>query len=106
MREACDACGGTVVVAHLPGTRAVALDAEEVCPPTRCPLCRQVESRGHERGPWCHRCGGTGIVGDPLPQPGVCLDADGRARVYAGRRRAGEAVHRIHRCAAALPRAA
>lgn len=66
-------------------------------PPGPCPLCKQIEQRGHDRG-WCWRCGGTGILGDPLPQPGVALNADGRARVYRGRRFKGEAVHRIHPC--------
>ena len=79
----------------------VAVEAEEIMPPTPCPLCRAVESRGHSRGHWCFRCGGTGVVGEALPEPGVAIDPAGRARVYAGERAVGEAVHSVHRCALA-----
>lgn len=88
-------CGAAVLVVRLRG-RVVVLDAREVMPPMRCPLCRIVEARGQDRGPWCWRCGGTGYVGDPLPEPGVCVGVDGQARFFTGTRREGESVHRPH----------
>lgn len=97
-RGACG-CGEAVVVARLNGERAVVLDAREVLPPSPCPLCRALRSRSLEPGAFCWRCGGTEVVGDPLPEPGVAVGPEGGARVYDGSRRVGEAVHRIHDCA-------
>lgn len=85
------------MLVQLPGHRFVIIDAAEVIPPQPCPLCKQIEQRGHDRG-WCWRCAGTGVIGDPLPQPGIALGPDGRARVFGGRRNQGEAVHRLHPC--------
>lgn len=92
-------CGEEVLGLDLPNGVRVVVDVQEVTPPGRCPLCAAVETRGQDRGPWCWRCGGTAVVGEPLPQPAIALDPYGRARVFKGRRRKGEAIHRLHPCA-------
>lgn len=89
-------CGSDVLIVRLEGQRVVTLELEEVLPPMPCPLCRMILTRGQNPGPWCWRCGGTRMVGEPLPEPGVALGPDGAARVFSGRRRTGEAVHRLH----------
>jgi hypothetical protein len=98
-RVECDRCAMPVVVVELMATGVtVVLDADEVLPPTPCPLCRLIESRGQRRGAWCWRCGGTGVVGSALPEPGVAIDKHGHGRIFQGKRRTGEAVHRLHPC--------
>lgn len=96
VRGACG-CDAAVLVVRLPNAREVVLDAEEVMPPGPCPLCKQIEQRGHDRG-WCWRCGGTGVIGHALPQPAIRVDADGRAYIFKGRRQRGDAVYRLHLC--------
>lgn len=96
IRGVCPTCGAAVLVVRLEGQRVVVLEAQEVAPPQRCPLCRTIEARGQKRGPWCWRCGGTGVIGEALPEPAVRLGPEGEARVYAGEREVGEAVHRLH----------
>lgn len=99
VRGACPGCGEEVLVVELVLTgRDVVLDPAEVLPTSPCPLCRSVESSGRDAGAWCWRCGGTRVVGEPLPEPGVCIDQHGHARSFRGFRRKGEAVHRPHRC--------
>lgn len=100
-RAQCDRCGADVVLVELVadgGTEEVAVvELGEVLEAGPCPLCAQVEGRGHERG-HCWRCGGSRVVGEVLPAHGVAIDESGRGRRLRGRPRRGEGVHRVHVC--------
>lgn len=93
-RVACG-CGERVLIVKLGGS-LILVDAEEVVPVQDCPLCRAIKTRGQKPGNWCWRCGGTEVIGEPLPVPAVGLLDSGMARAFDGARVAGEAVHRLH----------
>lgn len=96
---ACRACHEPVLVAELEDGRDVALEPRELLAEHRCPLCRQIAAKNHRRTGRCLRCGGSGYLGESLPDFAVALDADGIARPrIAAQRRPGEALHRPHRC--------
>jgi hypothetical protein len=96
-RGACPSCGRRVLAVEVDG-REVVVEVAEVLEAFPCPSCAQVAGMGHERLLRCWRCNG-GWIGEPLPPRGVALDAMGHARLFEGRRSAGEAVHRLHACA-------
>jgi ribosomal protein S27AE len=95
-RGACRSCGRRVLAVDVDG-REVVVEVAEVLEAFRCPVCAKVAAMGHTRSE-CPRCGLTGWIGVPLPLRGVAVDAMGHARLFEGRRSAGEAVHALHAC--------
>lgn len=96
-------CGAETLVVWVAGVEVI-LDRAEVLEPYPCPLCAQVEAKGHTRGA-CWRCGGSKVLGESFPVRGVLVDEDGRARSFRGgaeRPAAGDAVHRLHACVVAV----
>lgn len=88
-------CGERVLLVRLAGN-LILVDADEVVPVQPCPLCRAIKTRGQQPGSWCYRCGGTQVIGEPLPVPAVGILDTGQALPFDGGRVVGEAVHRLH----------
>lgn len=98
-RGACPSCSADVLIVELADGHDVVLEPREVMPRHRCPICAQIEDKGHRRSD-CVRCGLTGYLGERLPDVGgVRVDGEGVGRAYRGRRGEYEAVHRRHVCA-------
>ena len=99
----CGSCGAPVLEVDLGGC-AAHLEPQEVVPgPFPCPRCSPYPHPPAR----CQSCGGSRVVGEPLPARGVAVDEHDRARAWRGGPRwPSEAVYRLHRCAGELAAAA
>jgi hypothetical protein len=100
-RGECPACGQDVVVVRMDGEDVV-LEVLEVLPAMRCPRCAGNVAQGRlgsdPRSKPCWRCGDTRVVGQDAPSVGVAVGEAGRARLFTGEWRRGDAVHLLHSC--------
>ena len=86
-------------------------EVQEWVPLMRCPICQSVRERGYIRN-HCHRCDGTGWIGQRRPeQRMLAIEVAWPVRYetytvrYIGPRtrlRRGEAVYPLHLCQPAL----
>src|SRR5262245_3205012 len=86
-RGECPCCGMDVVVVSL-GPDDVVLEVAEVLPLMPCSRCAGNVAQGKlgtdPRSKPCWRCGGSRVVGDPVPEGGVLLARDGSASAFSG----------------------
>lgn len=96
-------CGDEVLAVHL-DDEWVTLDVREVEPEQPCGNCRAALARARKPPP-CWQCNGRRTLGEPWPEQGVAISGVDTIRWFKGdrgKRKTGEAVHRLHVCAVTL----